>query len=111
MRNPGLWLWGGLAGMASICCYILAIVVHRPDGQLGTSASLIVVSAFPILGIVYSHALCNFVAAERDGAANRLGLTLAVAAFTTLLAMLMLALSGRLAMLGRLGLRKAVPSA
>ncbi len=89
MRNPNLWLGGGLAGMVSICCYLLAIVVPWPDTQFGISTSLIVVSLFPILGMVYSYALYSFVAAERDSAANRLGST----AFTTLLAMLVVQLA------------------
>jgi hypothetical protein len=93
MRSPGLWLGGGIAGMASIVAYLLAIAVPWPETQLGTSAGLLVAAAFPILGIVYSYALCSFVAAERDGAANRLGLLFAVAGFSTLLAMLVVQLA------------------
>ena len=92
MHNPRLWLAGGTAGMACIACYLLAIAVPWPETQLGTSTSLLVAAAFPVLGIVYSYALCSFVAAERDGAANRLGLIFAVAGFSTLLAMLVSAL-------------------
>ncbi len=93
MRSPGLWLGGGIAGMASIVAYLLAIAVPWPESQLGTSMGLLVAAAFPILGIVYSYALCSFVAAERDGAANRLGLIFAIAGFSTLLAMLVVQLA------------------
>jgi hypothetical protein len=93
MRNPSLWFGGGLAGAASVVAYLLAIAVPWPGTQLGTSAGLLVAAAFPILGIVYSYALCSFVAAERDGAANRLGLIFAVAGFSTLLAMLLVQLA------------------
>jgi hypothetical protein len=60
MPNPGLWLGGGVAGMVGICCYILAITVPWPETQLGTSASLVVVSAWPILSIIYSYAALVF---------------------------------------------------
>jgi hypothetical protein len=79
--------------MAGICCYILAITVPWPETQLGVSASLVVVSAWPILSIIYSYALYGFVAAERDGVANRLGLVFAVTAFTTVLAMIVVQLA------------------
>lgn len=79
--------------MACIACYLLAIAVPWPDNQLGTSTGLLVAAAFPVLGIVYSYALCSFVGAERDGAANRLGLIFAVAGFSTLMAMLVVQLA------------------
>ncbi len=41
MANPSLWRSGGVAGMAGICCYILAITMPWPETQLGTSASLL----------------------------------------------------------------------
>ena len=78
MPNPRLWLGGGTAGMVGICCYILAITVPWPETQLGTSISLVVVSAWPILSIIYSYALYSFVAAERESVANRLGLVFAI---------------------------------
>jgi len=93
MRNPGLWFGGGVAGMVSIVAYLLAIAVPWPDTQLGTSAGLLVAAAFPVLGIIYAYALCSFVAAERDGAANRLGFVFAVAGFSTLMAMLVVQLA------------------
>ena len=37
MRSPGLWLGGGLAGVAGIVAYILAIAVPWPQTRLGTS--------------------------------------------------------------------------
>jgi hypothetical protein len=93
MANTSLWRSGGVAGMAGICCYILAITIPWPETQLGTSASLLVVSAWPILSIVYSYALYSFVAAERESVANRLGLVFAIAAFTTVLAMIVVQLA------------------
>ena len=93
MSNPNLWLGGGVAGMVGICCYILAIAVPWPETQLGISASLVVVSAWPILSIIYSYALYGFVAAERESVANRLGLVFAITAFTTVLAMIVVQLA------------------
>jgi drug/metabolite transporter (DMT)-like permease len=68
MSNPNLWLGGGVAGMVGICCYILAIAVPWPETQLGISASLVVVSAWPILSIIYSYALYGFVSPRREKA-------------------------------------------
>ena len=74
-------------------CYILAIVVPWPETQLGRSASLVVVSAWPILSIVYSYGLYGFVAAERESAANRLAFVFAVVAFATVLGMIVVQLA------------------
>ena len=74
-------------------CYLLAIVVPWPDTQLGTSASLVVVAAWPILSIVYSYGLHGFVAAERESAANRLAFVFAVVAFATVLGMIVVQLA------------------
>jgi hypothetical protein len=93
MRNPALWLGGGIAGVAGICCYIFAVAIPWSETQLGISASLIVISAFPVLNIVSSYALCNFIAAEKDSAANRLALVFAITGFTTLLAMIIVQLA------------------
>lgn len=93
MRNPSLWFGGGIAGVLSVCCYIAAIAVDWPETQLGVSVSLLVVSAFPILGIMASYALYSFTAAERESAANTLGLVFFIIAFTTLLAMLIVQLA------------------
>jgi hypothetical protein len=93
MRNPSLWLYGGIAGAASIVCYIVAVAVPWPENQFGTSGSMIAISGFPMLGIVYSYALYHFVAADRDSVANRLGFVFAVTAFATLLAMLFVQLA------------------
>lgn len=93
MHNPRLWVYGGIAGAASVLCYVVAAAVTWPENQFGTSGLLVAISGFPMLGIVYSYALYHFVAAERDGVANRLGLVFAVAAFTTLLAMLFVQLA------------------
>jgi hypothetical protein len=93
MPSPRLGPGGGVAGMAGVCCYILAIAVPWPETQFGTSAALLVGSAFPILGIVYSYVLYSFVAAERESVANRLGLVFAIAAFTTVLAMIVVQLA------------------
>lgn len=83
-----LWVKSGLAGIAAVSCYLLAILVPWPDGQVGTSVSLLVISAFPILGIVFGYGIHSVVAAEKDSAANRLGFVFAAAAFATLLAMI-----------------------
>ncbi len=87
MHNPRLWLGGGIAGIVGICCGLVAITVSFPDNQLGTSASLIVISVFPVFGMIFSYALYSFVADQQQGPANRLGFVFAVTAFTTLLAM------------------------
>lgn len=79
---------GGIAGIASVSCYLLAILIPWPETQLGTSVSLVVVSGFPLLGIVFSYGLYSFVAEESEGTANRLAFVFAAAAFTTLLGML-----------------------
>ena len=88
MHEPRVWLYGGIAGAASVVCYAAAIAVPWPENQLGVSGGLIAISGFPMLGIVFSYALYHFVAAERDGVANRLGFVFAVAAFAMLMAML-----------------------
>ena len=88
-----LWLKSGLAGIASFVCYFLAILIPWPESQLGTSTSLLVVSAFPILGIVFVHGLHGALAAERESAANQLGFVFAVAAFATLLGMIIVQLA------------------
>ena len=81
MKNPGLWFGGGVAGAISVCCYIAAIVIPWPESQLGTSVSLLVVSGFPIPGIMASYALYHFVASERESVTNTFGLIFFVAAF------------------------------
>jgi hypothetical protein len=88
MPNRDLWIRSGICGALGMACYILAIAVPWPETQVGTVGGLILASAWPILSIVYSYGLYSFVAAEREGVANRLGLLFAVAAFTTLLAMI-----------------------
>jgi hypothetical protein len=79
--------------MTAVACYILAIAVPWPETQLATSMALVVVSAWPILSIVYSYGLYSFVGAERDSAANRLALVFAVTAFTTVLGMIVVQLA------------------
>jgi hypothetical protein len=76
-----------------VACYIVAITVPWPETQLGTSSALVIVSAWPILSIIYSHGLYSFVAAERESTANRLGFVFAVTAFTTVLAMIVVQLA------------------
>lgn len=93
MRNPALWLRGGIAGVVCVLCYIVAIAIDWPEHQLGVTTSLLVISAFPILGIMYSYALYDCIAVERDSVANRLGLVFWIVAFTTLLAMIIVQLS------------------
>ena len=93
MSNRKLWIRSGIAGMLGIFCYIVGITAPWPETQLGTSAALVVVSAWAILSIVYSYGLYTFVAAEQESAANRLALLFAVAAFTVVLTMLVVQLA------------------
>lgn len=89
MNNPRLWYYGGIAGALSVGAYFAAIFFPWPEIQLGTSAAVAAVSLFPILGIVACYALCSFIAAEREAAANRIAFVFAIAGFSTLLAMLL----------------------
>lgn len=93
MQDRALWFWGGIAGIAGGLCFLLAIAVPWPETQLGTSSVLVVISAWPILSVVYSYAMYGFVAAERDGPANRLALLFAVVAFATVLTMIVVQLA------------------
>jgi len=87
-RKGRLWLLSGLAGLLAIVCYILAITLPWPETQPARSLVLLVVGAWPVLSIVYSYGLYDYIAAEHDGVANRLAFIFGVAAFTTVLAML-----------------------
>lgn len=93
MANRRLWVGSGIAGMLSVACYIVAIAIPWPETQLGVSVALVVASAWPILSIVYSYGLYTYVAAEREGTANRLSFVFAVTAFTTVLAMIVVQLA------------------
>jgi hypothetical protein len=88
MEIQSLWMKSGLAGIAAVSCYFLAILVPWPENQVGTSTGLLVVSAFPILGIVFSYGIHSALAAEKESAANHLGFVFAAAAFAMLLGML-----------------------
>jgi len=88
MENRGVWVKSGLAGIASVGCYFLSILIPWPENQAGTSAVLLVISGFPILGIVFSYGIHAAVAAENESTANRLGFVFAVAAFAMLLGMI-----------------------
>jgi hypothetical protein len=77
----------------AVACYILAIAFPWPETQLGTSTALVVVSAWPILSIIYSYGLYSFVAAEHESTANRLAFVFAVTAFTTVLGMIVVQLA------------------
>jgi hypothetical protein len=79
--------------VVAVVCYILGIALPWPETQLGTSIALVVVSAWPILSIVYSYGLYSFVAAERESTANRLAFVVAVTAFTTVLGMIVVQLA------------------
>lgn len=74
--------------MIGVGCYFLAILIPWPENQVGTSAALLVISAFPILGILFSYGIHSAVAAEKESTANRLGFVFAVAAFAMLLGMI-----------------------
>jgi hypothetical protein len=93
MPDRRLWVWSGVAGVLGVSSYVLAIALPWPETQLGTSAALVVVGSWPIMSIVYSYGLCSFIAAEGDSAANRLAFVFAVAAFTTVLAMIVVQLA------------------
>ncbi|MFZ1947884.1 MAG: hypothetical protein WAW06_10105 [bacterium] len=84
-----MWVKSGAAGIAGIVCYFLAILISWPESQIGNSAGLLVISAFPILGIIFSYGIHGALSAEHDRTANDLGLVFAVAAFAMLLGMLM----------------------
>jgi hypothetical protein len=83
----------GFSGVLGIICYILAIALPWPETQVGISAALLIVSAWPILSIIYSYGLYSFIAAECQSASNRLALVFAIAAFTTVLAMIIVQLA------------------
>lgn len=93
--SPRLWRIGGMAGVLSVSCYILAIALPWPATRAGSLAVLALASAWPVLSICYAYALYDYVALERHSTANRLGFIFAVAAFTTLLAMIVVQLSIR----------------
>lgn len=88
MEERDMWVKGGLAGIVCVACYFLAVFIPWPENQFGTSASLLVISGFPILGIVFSYGLRSSIAAEKESAANRLGFVFAIAAFAMLLGMI-----------------------
>jgi len=79
----------GLAGIVGVGCYFLAVLIAWPENQVGTSICLILISAFPILGIVFSYGIHSAVATQKESTANRLGFVFAVAAFAMLLGMIM----------------------
>lgn len=93
MTGQSLWVGGGIAGVVGVACYILAVALPWPETQWGTSLALVVISAWPILSIVYSYGLYSYVAAERDSAANRLAFVFAALAFTTVLGMIVVQLA------------------
>ena len=88
MESRSLLVKSGLAGTAAVSCYLLAILIPWPENQVGTSTGLLVVSVFPILGIVFSYGIHSALAAEKESIANQLGFVFAVAAFAVLLGML-----------------------
>jgi hypothetical protein len=92
-HNRNLCVWGGIAGVTGTLCYVLAAVVSWPESRAATSALLLVVSAWPILSIIYSYALYTFVAAEHESAANRLAFVFAALAFATVLGMIVVQLA------------------
>lgn len=93
MSNRNLWMRSGIAGMLAVACYILAITLPWPETQFGISASLVVVSAWPILSIIYSYGLYSFIAAQKQSTANRFALVFAITGFTTVLAMIVVQLA------------------
>lgn len=93
MTNRRLWVACGAAGVVGTVCYLLAIVLPWPETQLGRSAGLLTVGAWPILSIVFAYGLYTFVAAEHESTSNRLGFVFAVAAFAMVLAMIVVQLA------------------
>jgi hypothetical protein len=93
MDNRRFWINCGTAGIAGMLCYIAAIAAPWPESQAGISLSMAVVAAWPVFSIVYSYGMYTFIAAERDGAANRLALLFAVLAFSTVLSMVIVQMS------------------
>lgn len=87
--NRSLWVKSGVAGVAGIVCYFLAILIPWPETQIGTSTGLLVVSAFPILGVIFSYGIHDALSVQGGSTANRLGFVFAVAAFAMLLGMIM----------------------
>lgn len=91
--NSRRWMACGFAGVLSVVAYLVAIAISWPDTQLGYTLGVLVICAFPIFGIVVCYGLYNFIAAERDGFANRLAFVFEVAAFSTVLAMIIVQLA------------------
>ncbi len=88
MSTSRLWRAGGLAGVASIVCYGLAVLIPWPENQVGLAVSLVVLCGFPVLGIVGAFALADHLAADGNTVAARLSFVFAATAFATLLGML-----------------------
>ena len=93
VRETRLWTLGGLSGVLATVCYILAIALPWPENQIGRSTLLLVISAWPILSIIYSYGLYRFIASECQSTANRMAFVFAIAAFTTVLAMVIVQLA------------------
>ena len=93
MNNRRLWLNCGIAGIAGMLCYILAITIPWPETQAGGTMLLLVLTAWPVFSIIYSYGMYTFIAAERDGAANRLALIFGALAFSTVLSMIIVQLA------------------
>lgn len=88
MSDSSLWVKTGIAGIMSVACYILAIVLPRPETQFGISASLVIASAWPVLSIIFAYGLYSYISSAHQSHANRLAFVFTVAAFSTVLAML-----------------------
>ena len=87
------WGLAGVAGAIGIACYIAFIAIPWPDGQLGATTALLTAAAWPLLSIVYSYGLFSYVAAAGNRRANVLALLFSLAAFTTVLTMLIVQLA------------------
>jgi len=93
MEDRRVWVQSGTAGIVSVACYFVAAMVPWPENQFGTTMTLLVISGFPILSIVFAHGIHSAVAAEKESTANRLGFVFAVAAFAMLLGMIIVQLA------------------
>lgn len=93
MSEPKLWTRTGIAGVVGTICYVLAVVIPWPETQFGTSMTLLVISAWPILSIIYAYGLYHYIAAERESMSNRLAFVFTALAFATVLAMIIVQLA------------------
>lgn len=74
---------GGICGVAGTVFYILAVAGNFPD-----RSSYVMAMAWPVLSIVFAHALYRVIASERDGVMNRLAFIFACIGFALVACMI-----------------------